>query len=138
MNYTIYSVINGQILRNLETSGDINQQIQPNEAYIDGIFVGTDYYIENNQPQVIPTKPSKYSIFDYTTKQWVLDENQAISDVLQKRNTLLYASDWTQIPNNPLSVALQAEWATYRQELRDISKQSGYPYNVIWPTPPQG
>jgi hypothetical protein len=127
----------GQILGNVYTN-DINAQLQDGEAYINGFVDDTKYYISDGAPIEIPTKPSKYSIFDYTTKQWVLDENQAISDVVQKRNTLLYASDWTQIPNNPLSVALQAEWATYRQELRDISKQSGYPFNVIWPTPPKG
>jgi hypothetical protein len=138
MNYTIYSVLNGQILRNVQTSGNIDQQIQSNEAYINGFFTDTDYYVENNQPQVIPPKPSKYSIFDYTTKQWISDESLAIADVTQKRNALLYSSDWTQIPNNPLTAEQQAAWATYRQELRDISKQSGYPFNVIWPTPPQG
>jgi len=137
MNYSIYSMETGQILRIVETN-NINIQLQNNETYIDGSYDDTKYYISLGIPIEIPPKPSKYSIFDYTTKQWVLDEKQAIADVLQKRNTLLYASDWTQIPNNPLSVALQAEWATYRQELRDISKQSGYPYNVIWPTPPQG
>jgi hypothetical protein len=55
---------------------------------------------------------------------------------LPKRQKLLYASDWTQIPNGPLTTAQQAAWATYRQELRDIPQQSGYPYNVIFPTPP--
>jgi hypothetical protein len=32
--------------------------------------------------------------------------------------TLLYGSDWTQIPNNPLTPEYSAEWATYRQSLR--------------------
>jgi hypothetical protein len=34
----------------------------------------------------------------------------------------LQASDWTQIPNNPLTPEYSAEWATYRQELRDFIK----------------
>jgi hypothetical protein len=86
----------------------------------------------------MPPKPDQYSIFDFSTKQWVEDENLAIAYVLPKRQKLLYASDWTQIPNNPLTAEQQLEWATYRQELRDIPEQSGYPFNVIWPTPPQG
>jgi hypothetical protein len=137
MNYSIYSITNGQILRIVQTN-NINAQLQNNEAYVNGSFNDTNYYISNGAPIEIPTKPSKYSIFDYTTKQWVLDENLAIADVTQKRNDLLYASDWTQIPNNPLTTEQQAVWATYRQELRDIPAQSGYPFNVIWPTPPQG
>jgi hypothetical protein len=32
----------------------------------------------------------------------------------------LNESDWTQIPNNPLTVEYSAEWAVYRQQLRDF------------------
>lgn len=71
---------------------------------------------------------------DVRTQQQKYDE--AVIVVTLKRNALLYASDWTQIPNNPLTAEQQALWATYRQELRDITSQSGYPFNVIWPTPP--
>jgi len=73
---------------------------------------------------------------DVRTQQQKYDE--ASLAAISKRNTLLYASDWTQIPNNPLTAEQQATWATYRQELRDITSQSGYPFNIIWPTPPQG
>ena len=48
---------------------------------------------------------------DYT-KEW--------RDVLQKRNNKLTASDWTQAADSPLSNSKKAEWATYRQALRDI------------------
>lgn len=58
--------------------------------------------------------------------------------VLIQRQELLQQSDWTQIPNNPLTVEKQEAWADYRQQLRDITLQPGYPNNVIWPTPPQG
>lgn len=33
---------------------------------------------------------------------------------------MLYESDWTQIPNNPLAPEKSAEWATWRQQLRDF------------------
>jgi len=51
-----------------------------------------------------------------------------------ERNRLLAASDWTQLPDAPVD---QASWVTYRQELRDITAQQGFPENVIWPTPPE-
>jgi hypothetical protein len=38
----------------------------------------------------------------------------------EKRDALLQRSDWTQMPDSPLSDSKKAEWATYRQELRDI------------------
>jgi hypothetical protein len=137
MNYTIYSQATGQILRVVQTN-DIESQIQTGEAYIDGSVDDSAYYIENDEPVAIPPNPSQYAEFNFSTKQWILNENLAIANVLQKRQKLLYASDWTQIPNGPLTSAQQESWATYRQELRDIPSQSGYPYNVIWPTPPQG
>ena len=38
------------------------------------------------------------------------------------RNNLLEQSDWTVIPDSPLSDSKKAEWKTYRQALRDITK----------------
>ena len=135
MNYTIYSQSTGQILKIVVTD-DIQSQLQSGESYIEGSIDDSVYYIENNAAVAIPAKPNQYSVFDFTTKQWVQQENLAIADVLPKRQRLLYSSDWTQIPNNPLTSEQQAAWATYRQELRDIPSQSGYPFNVIFPTPP--
>lgn len=50
-----------------------------------------------------------------------------------KRNGLLAASDWTQVADAPVG---QAAWATYRQELRDITTQEGFPETVVWPVAP--
>lgn len=58
-----------------------------------------------------------------------------ILDVKARRNSLLMATDWTQLPDAPL--ATKAAWATYRQALRDITAQPGYPLNIIWPDRPQ-
>lgn len=53
--------------------------------------------------------------------------------IRSKRNQLLTASDWTQVADAPVD---QAAWATYRQDLRDITEQTGFPTDVVWPTPP--
>lgn len=58
---------------------------------------------------------------------------QAADQVRAQRNRLLAASDWTQVADAPVD---QAAWATYRQELRDITAQAGFPENVDWPTAP--
>lgn len=52
----------------------------------------------------------------------------------QKRDTLLQQSDWTQLPDAPINN--KEAWATYRQILRDITTQSGFPESLIWPTKP--
>jgi hypothetical protein len=49
------------------------------------------------------------------------------------RNTLLAASDWTQVADAPVD---QAAWATYRQALRDITAQAGFPESINWPLSP--
>lgn len=52
------------------------------------------------------------------------------------RDNLLTASDWTQIPDVDLSDAEVLSWRTYRQALRNISEQNGFPFTIVWPDPP--
>jgi hypothetical protein len=136
MIYTIYLNDTGEILKTIQTD-NIDSQIQSGESYVEGSIDSSFYYIEDNVAVEIPPKTSPYAVFNFTTKQWVLNENLAIANVLPKRQKLLYSSDWTQIPNGPLTQQQQEAWAVYRQQLRDIPQQSGYPFNVVWPTPPQ-
>lgn len=139
MKYTIYDSTTGQII-SVRDCPDITQQvINPLHSYIEGDYGGADYYIDvdNKVPVAFPPNNYKYANFDYTTKTWVEDTKRLASDVLAKRKMLLNSTDWTQLPNGPLTAEKQAAWATYRQALRDITKQSGYPTNVEWPVPPQ-
>ena len=54
--------------------------------------------------------------------------------IRQQRNALLTASDWTQAGDVPQ--ATKDLWATYRQALRDVPQQAGFPENVTWPQKP--
>lgn len=49
------------------------------------------------------------------------------------RNHRLAASDWTQVADAPVD---KAAWVTYRQALRDITTQQGFPWSVQWPDTP--
>ena len=51
-------------------------------------------------------------------------------NVRQNRDMLLSTSDWTQVADAPVD---KAAWATYRQALRDITTQDGFPYDILWP-----
>lgn len=55
------------------------------------------------------------------------------ASVRQDRNQRLAACDWTQLPDAPVDAAA---WATYRQALRDVTSQPGFPWNVTWPVLP--
>jgi len=54
--------------------------------------------------------------------------------VREQRSVLLAASDWTQVADAPVD---QAAWATYRQALRDVPAQDGFPENILWPVAPE-
>ena len=73
---------------------------------------------------------TKYSVadMDYQAKANV-DAQQAKS-VREDRNKRLADSDWTQLAD---SQADKSAWATYRQALRDVPTQSGFPWEVTWP-----
>lgn len=52
-------------------------------------------------------------------------------EIISKRNNLLSQSDWTQLPDVPLEI--QTKYKEYRQALRDITNQKGYPTKVKFP-----
>lgn len=56
----------------------------------------------------------------------------------EKRDRLLAQTDWTQMPDSPLSKELRKAYKVYRQALRDIPSQEGFPANITWPEPPDG
>ena len=53
--------------------------------------------------------------------------------VRQIRNQKLRDSDWTQITD---ATADKTAWATYRQALRDVTAQAGFPWTINWPDAP--
>jgi hypothetical protein len=55
-------------------------------------------------------------------------------DIRARRDALLSACDWTQCRDVPDAVA--AAWQPYRQALRDLSKQAGFPDSITWPVAP--
>lgn len=60
--------------------------------------------------------------------------NEAGRLIRLQRNQMLMESDWTQLLD--VSPTIAAAWAPYRQALRDIPEQPGFPFNVNWPTQP--
>ena len=61
------------------------------------------------------------------------DAEQAKS-VRTTRGEKLKDTDWTQVADAPVD---QTAWAAYRQALRDITGQEGFPWAIIWPTQPE-
>ena len=53
--------------------------------------------------------------------------------IRQERNAKLSDCDWTQVADAPVDKTV---WATYRQALRDVTKQTGFPWTIDWPVAP--
>jgi hypothetical protein len=63
------------------------------------------------------------------------DAEQAKS-VRTTRDTKLAECDWRVIKAAETATTLDAAWATYRQALRDVTGQSGFPWTITWPDAP--
>jgi hypothetical protein len=61
---------------------------------------------------------------------------KAAESVRTQRDAKLAESDWMVIKSAETGIALAAEWATYRQALRDITQQDGFPNEIDWPAEP--
>jgi hypothetical protein len=58
------------------------------------------------------------------------------SDVRNQRNNLLRESDVVVVRAFETGQPVSDTWKTYRQALRDVPAQTGFPSNVVWPTIP--
>lgn len=68
---------------------------------------------------------------------WELECLEVQWDMVRgQRDALLAATDYTDLPNTPITNECRAEFISYRQELRDITETQTDPYNIIWPTLP--
>ena len=62
---------------------------------------------------------------------------EAATAVRAERDKLLASCDWMAIKAFEAGYAVSTEWATYRQALRDVTAQTGFPNEVTWPTQPE-
>jgi hypothetical protein len=109
--------------------------------------LGADVVFEG--PQASPTR-YQFSFADgveqtggkWYTKWSVMDMDQEAKDALdttqaaamrKQRDEKLAECDWTQVEDAPVDKAV---WATYRQALRDVNAQEGFPWTIEWPEQP--
>lgn len=85
-----------------------------------------------------PQKPSNF--YYWANKQWNLNSAQLLTAIKDIRTRKLMDSDWTQMPDSPLTTEQRTAWATYRQALRDLpANLTGNEIAIEdapWPTPP--
>ena len=85
-----------------------------------------DMFEDSTEDGVTTTKAEHEAAY-----QARLDADAATS-VRAERETKLKASDWMALSD----VTMTAEWSTYRQALRDVPEQAGFPHTITWPEEP--
>lgn len=75
----------------------------------------------------------KWNVISLTVEEIQQVNESKSSSIRLERNGRLASCDWTQLPDAPVD---KAAWASYRQQLRDISSQEGFPWTIIWPDQP--
>lgn len=98
-------------------------------------------YVVQDQPKInyltqvaVATQITKVdSVWVQGWKVENLPLEDAGRNVRYQRNSLLSQTDWMALSDNTMT----PEWAAYRQALRDVSSQVGFPYSVIWPVKPE-
>jgi hypothetical protein len=75
----------------------------------------------------------KWSISEMDDDAKAAKDAEAAKSVRADRDKRLAECDWTQLSDSQVDKAV---WATYRQELRDVPAQTGFPYDITWPSKP--
>ena len=99
--FTVYDLATGQIEFSTTTVATINEVgLEEGQGIIEGNYQANEHIVVDGE---------------------AVARTDNILEILRlKRDTLLSESDWTQANDSPLSVTKKAEWATYRQALRDL------------------
>jgi len=99
--FTIYDLETGEIEYSTTTIAEIDEVgLLDGQGIIEGSFQPNEYKVINGEAVI---------------------RNDNVLEILRlKRDALLKESDWTLMPDSPLSDAKKTEWATYRQSLRDL------------------
>jgi len=74
---------------------------------------------------VLTMTDEEFEVFNYTAPV-------TEGEIRSKRDALIAETDWWALPDRTMT----AEQTAYRQALRDITDQAGFPTNITWPTKP--
>ena len=98
------------------------------------------YFFTPNQEDISPIYVFLQELYDKGEIKATIDTDSdrvlLSRDIVYKRNSLLSQTDYLMNPDYPISDSKKEELRVYRQSLRDITDQKGYPENVVWPEMP--
>lgn len=124
---SIYSKANGLLARRMKTSKEPDLSDFPLDEYwiFDTYEDELTKCVDGVVQELLETEINN------------LNSDKNLDEFRSDRNNLLAETDWTQVPDSPLSDVVRIQWQTYRQQLRDMPQADGFdPLNPTWPTSP--
>ena len=77
-----------------------------------------------------------WTVADKTAEEIAAYDTAKGMSIRSQRDELLASCDWMVIKAFEGGTTVSAEWATYRQALRDVTAQDGFPHEITWPNKP--
>ena len=105
--------------------------IELSEADSASIEVGDLYYSSNG---LHLTSDNFY--FDSDRNPVIYTSETKMAEIRKRRDNHLSLSDWTILPDSPLTASKKTEWQTYRQQLRDLPTSNTNPFDIDFPAEP--
>lgn len=146
--YTVFDS-NGNVKRFY--AGNVTPVVGENEVVSPGRFAAAQHYLKDSavkeyteqQKAFKANKPDDAAYWSNESMSWVslrTDEMRLAEkwvEVREIRDKKLLQSDWTTLPDVPLTDKQKQAWMAYRQQLRDITLQQD-PFSIVWPIAPGG
>jgi hypothetical protein len=113
--------------------------------FVSGRFSGPPHWLPMNTPPGCAAMEGAYDpatcrvdLMRGEVVPWAAppDVEQLARTARSDRDQRLGACDWTQLLDAVLTPEVLAAWRSYRQALRDITEQPGFPAEISWPMPP--
>lgn len=139
--HTIYTLsgtemlglVHGQIYE-----GNLCVEVEPNPVddsyYMESVYY--DHDLNDWQPK---TPCPGVQFYSWVDKAWQFMPDLFLTEVRKLRDAKLVESDWTQMPDVPLTTQQKEDWQVYRQALRDITENltATTIEEIVWPASPQ-
>lgn len=98
---------------------------RPEVDYTKNVTEGTAVLTDGAWTQV-------WDVTDATSEEIAQRTDNEGQSVRSQRDYLLQQTDWMALSDN----TMEPYWREYRQQLRDVTDQAGFPWSITWPTKP--
>lgn len=126
--YSVYTIADGLFTRRtVEAADDAHATgfLLPGEALVEGLFDRALHKVVGGE--VVPREDADIP----EDLSWV-----PAARARARRGALLASTDWLVVRAQEQGASVAAAWVAYRQALRDVPEQPGFPDTIDWPTPP--